>query len=169
MRHQRDGVFYEDPQKTTAQKLVLLMLMPEVQLTAIYRGYHALHQAGYWRTATIAYLITKRRYACDISPAAVVGGGLRITHCSDIVIGPEVVIGEDAIIFNGTTFGNRLGGSELGMPQLGNRVLVGTGAKILGKFTVGDDARIGANAVVLKEVPARCVAVGIPAQIKARG
>lgn len=166
LKHQRDGLFYDTPQRTTPPKVVLLLLMPEVQLTLLYRGYHALHENGLWRSATIAYLFTKRRYACDIAPGAVIGGGLRLTHCSDIVIGPNVVIGEDAVIFNGTTLGNRLGSAELGMPRLGSRVLIGTGAKVLGALNVGNDARIGANAVVLSDVPPNHVAVGIPAQIK---
>jgi len=166
LRHQRDGLFYDTPQRTTPPKVVLLLLTPEVQLTLLYRVYHTLHQQGLWRTATFGYLFTKRRYSCDIAPAATIGGGLRLTHCSDIVIGPEVVIGDDAVIFNGTTLGNRLGSSELGMPRLGNRVMIGAGAKVLGALTIGDGARVGANAVVLCEVPAHSVAVGIPAQIK---
>lgn len=166
LRHQRDGRFYESPHPTTIPKAVLLALTPEVQLTVAFRAYSTLHEAGLWRTATVLYLISKRRYGCDIAPGARVGAGLRLTHCSDIVIGPNVELGDDVVIFNGTTLGNRLGSAKGGMPKVGSRVLIGTGAKCLGAIEIGDDARIGANAVVLNDVPSQAVAVGVPAKIK---
>jgi len=165
LKHQRDGLFYDTQVPTTPHKLALLMLTPEVQLTLLYRYYSALHDAGYWRTATVFYLYAKKAYGCDIAPGARIGGGLRITHSSNIVVGAEVEIGEDVALFNGATLGNRLSNSGSGMPHVGNRVLIATGAKILGALEIGDEAVIGANAVVLEPVPEGCVAVGIPARL----
>lgn len=165
LKHQRDGLFYENPAKFTVQKCVLLVLTPEVQLTLSYRIYNAIHVSGYWRTATLLYLVTKRRFSCDIAPTATIGPGLRLTHCSDIVVGPKVVIGKDVVIFNGTTLGNRLGTSSRGMPTLHDRVFVGTGAKVLGDIELHSNSKIGANAVVLQSVPPHASAVGVPARI----
>jgi serine O-acetyltransferase len=90
-----------------------------------------------------------------------VGRGLFIIHAHDIVIHPGSVIGEDLGIMNGVTIGTA-GGDDA--PRIGNRVFIGTGAKILGGITVGDGAMIGANAVVLKDVPPGHVAIGVPAR-----
>lgn len=99
--------------------------------------------------------------------SVVVGRRLSIEHFGSIIIHGHVVIGDDCVIRQGVTLGN-LDGERNGAPRLGNRVQIGAGAKILGNVTIGDDAVIGANAVVLKDVPPGALAVGIPAQIKQR-
>ncbi|NML12857.1 serine acetyltransferase [Sphingobium sp. AR-3-1] len=98
--------------------------------------------------------------------SAVIGRRLTIEHFGTIIIHGSVVIGDDCIIRQGVTIGNRHMDKPMSAPQLGNRVQVGAGAKVLGAISIGDDAVIGANAVVLKDVPASAVAVGIPAQIR---
>jgi serine O-acetyltransferase len=109
---------------------------------------------------------TKRRYRCDISPIESIGPHLPIAHESDIVTGPMVGIGKDAVIFNGVALGNRLRRDRVwAMPTIREQVLIGTGAKLLGSIDVGDGARIGANAVVLDSVPQGSLAVGNPARI----
>ena len=91
-----------------------------------------------------------------------------IDHATGVVIGETTVVGEDVTIYQGVT----LGGTSLRPgkrhPTVGDRVVVGAGAKVLGAITVGDDARIGANAVVVRDVPAGTVVVGVPGQIVAR-
>ncbi len=95
------------------------------------------------------------------------GQRFRIEHFSDIIISGDAQFGDDVIIRNGVTIGLKRTG-ERGSPVIGNRVDIGAGAKILGPITIGDDVIIGANAVVLKDVPANSLAVGVPARIIAR-
>lgn len=103
--------------------------------------------------------------AIEIHPGAEIGKGLFIDHGSGVVIGETTIIGDDCTIYQGVTLGGT--GKDKGKrhPTLGNNVLVGSGAKILGPFKVGDNARIAANAVVLDEVPDNSTAVGVPARI----
>ena len=93
-----------------------------------------------------------------------VGRRLRIEHFGGIVISGDSVIGDDVVLRHGVTIGLKRTGQR-GAPRIGNRVDIGAGAKILGDITIGDDAVIGANAVVLKDVPPGAFAVGIPARI----
>jgi serine O-acetyltransferase len=103
----------------------------------------------------------------DIPCEAIVGRRFRIDHFGGIVISGDTVIGDDVIVRNGVTLGLRRTGVE-GAPIIGNRVDIGTGAKILGPLRIGDDVAIGANAVVLCDVPSHSVAVGVPAVVRPR-
>ena len=96
-----------------------------------------------------------------------VGRRVVIEHFGGIIISGDAVIGDDVVIRNGVTIGLRRTG-EKGAPVIGNRVDIGTGAKILGAIKIGDDVVIGANAVVLQDIPANSLAVGVPAKIKPR-
>lgn len=98
---------------------------------------------------------------------AMVGRRFTIEHIGGIVVSGDAVFGDDCVIRNGVTVGLRHRGVR-GSPRLGNRVDIGAGAKLLGPIVIGDDAAIGANAVVLCDVPANCIAVGIPARILPR-
>jgi serine O-acetyltransferase len=100
-----------------------------------------------------------------IGVSAKIGRRLVIEHSGAIVVHGDAVIGDDCIIRQGVTIGNRRISGPLDAPHLGNRVNVGAGAKILGAVRIGDDAEIGANAVVLVDVPAGAIAVGVPARI----
>jgi serine O-acetyltransferase len=96
-----------------------------------------------------------------------IGRRLRIDHFGGIIISGDAVFGDDCILRNGVTVGLRSTG-ERGSPVIGNRVDIGAGAKILGPIHIGDDVAIGANAVVIRDVPSNSVAVGIPARILPR-
>jgi serine O-acetyltransferase len=96
-----------------------------------------------------------------------IGARLRIDHHSGIIISGDAVFGEDCVLRNGVTVGLRHT-TERGSPVIGNRVDIGAGAKLLGPIHVGDDVAIGANAVVISDVPSNSIAVGIPARILPR-
>ena len=95
---------------------------------------------------------------------AEIGPGFYIGHFGNIIVHPDTVMGERCSISQGVTIGV-LGGARAGVPRIGNDVYIGAGAKILGPVTIGDGATIGANAVVLEDVPAGCTAVGVPARV----
>src|ERR1700731_4836838 len=103
----------------------------------------------------------------DLPCEAKVGRRFRIDHFGGIVISGDAVFGDDCVIRNGVTVGLRHTGTR-GAPVIGNRVDIGAGAKVLGEIRIGDDVAIGANAVVITDVPANSIAVGVPAKIRPR-
>ncbi len=103
----------------------------------------------------------------DLPCEATVGRRLTIEHFGGIVISGDTVIGDDVVIRNGVTIGLRRMGVR-GAPVIGNRVDIGAGAKLLGAIRIGDDVAVGANAVVLDDVPSGCIAVGVPAKVRPR-
>lgn len=103
-----------------------------------------------------------------IGVGADIGRRLTIEHSGAIVIHGNAVIGDDCVVRQGVTIGNRHLSDPFGAPVIGNRVNIGAGAKLLGRIRIGDDVQIGANAVVLKDIPAGCIAVGVPAKIISR-
>jgi serine O-acetyltransferase len=113
------------------------------------------------------YRKIRNTYGIDLPYSVKLGRRVVIEHQSAIIIHGSCTIGDDCIIRQGVTLGNRYLDKPLESPQLGDRVNIGAGAKILGKVNLGDDVNIGANAVVLSDVPAGKTAVGIPAKILA--
>ena len=107
-------------------------------------------------------------FGIEIPAEAILGERFVIEHGGGIVISGDAVFGDDCVVRNGVTVGLRYR-NQRGSPVIGNRVDIGAGAKLLGPIRVGDDVAIGANAVVLCDVPDGCVAVGIPARVKVRG
>ena len=146
----------------------------ELEVLLTYSGVHAVivHRAAHWfykhDHKLIARLISQTMRGItgiEIHPGAKIGKGLLIDHGSGVVIGETAEIGDYCLLYQGCTLGGT--GKDHGKrhPTLGNNVMVGAGAKILGPFKVGDNAKIAANAVVLKEVPPNSTAVGVPARI----
>jgi serine O-acetyltransferase len=115
----------------------------------------------------ILRLVTEILTSVELHCETPVGRRLRIEHAFDIVISGDAILGDDVILRNGVTIGLR-NTNVPGSPKIGNRVDIGAGAKLLGPITIGDDAVIGANAVVITDVPANHVAVGVPAKIRPR-
>ena len=105
----------------------------------------------------------------EIHPGATIGHRLVIDHGMGIVIGETAEIGDDCLIYQGVTLGGTGKDSGKRHPTIGNNVLIGSGAKVLGPFRVGDNARIASGAVVLREVPPNCTAVGVPAHVARLG
>jgi serine O-acetyltransferase len=128
-----------------------------------WRAVRAPFSALYKILKVLSEILTGVELPCE----TVVGRRFRIDHFGGIIISGDAVFGDDCIVRNGVTVGLRNTG-ESGSPILGDRVDVGAGAKILGAIRIGDDVAIGANAVVLTDVPSNSIAVGIPARILPR-
>ena len=115
----------------------------------------------------ILKLLSQILTGIDLPCEVTVGRRFKIEHFGDIIISGDTVFGDDVVIRNGVTVGLKRT-NERGAPLIGNRVDIGTGAKILGSIRIGDDVTIGANAVVLQDVPPNSLAIGVPAQIRSR-
>ena len=109
-------------------------------------------------------IVSESLTGTELPCEAVVGRRLRIEHSFDIVVSGDAILGDDVILRNGVTIGLRHEGRR-GSPVIGNRVDIGAGAKLLGPIRIGDDVSIGANAVVIHDVPSGSVAIGVPARI----
>ena len=134
-----------------------------------YRAANCLYQKKQYTAARFVSQTARFFTGIEIHPGATIGHGLFIDHGSGVVIGETTIIGDNCTLYQGVTLGGT--GKECGKrhPTLGNNVMVGAGAKVLGNFTVGDGAKIAAGAVVLGPVPENCTAVGIPAHIVCKG
>ncbi len=143
----------------------VLLLYPGLHAVIWHRLAHFLYRHHWFLLARIVSQWSRFWTGIEIHPGATIGKGLFIDHGSGVVIGETTEIGDDCTIYQGATLGGT--GKESGKrhPTLGNNVLVGSGARILGPFKVGDNARIASNAVVLEEVPDDATAVGVPARI----
>ena len=143
----------------------VLLLYPGMHALLFHRAAHALHEKGHTFAARTVSQGARLLTGIEIHPAAKIGRGLVIDHGAAVVIGETAEIGNDCTIYQGVTLGGT--GKDTGKrhPTIGNNVLIGAGAKVLGPFKVGDGARIAAGAVVLEEVPENATAVGIPARI----
>ena len=145
-----------------------------IEVLLCYPGLHALilhriaHKLRYWGLPVIPRMISyfsRILTGIEIHPGAQIGRRLVIDHGTGIVIGETTQIGDDCLLYQGVTLGGT--GKDVGKrhPTLGNNVMVGSGAKVLGPFRVGNNARIAANAVVLREVPEGATVVGVPGRI----
>ncbi|NJR62494.1 MAG: serine O-acetyltransferase [Cyanobacteria bacterium CRU_2_1] len=144
-----------------------------LEVVCCYPGFHALslYRLAHWlyrrRVVFIPRLIshlTRFFTGIEIHPGAVIGKGVFIDHGMGVVIGETAMVGDYCLIYQGVTLGGT--GKETGKrhPTLGQHVVVGAGAKILGNIPIGDYARIGAGSIVLREVPSHCTAVGVPSR-----
>ncbi|QQZ37593.1 serine O-acetyltransferase [Pseudomonas sp. SK2] len=150
------------------RNLKIVLVSHSFHLVALYRiGVFAskLPLGGELIRVFFEYLI-RIVYASDISLRSKIGPGLVIMHGHDIVIGSAVVIGENCKILNGVTLGNKDTESSVNQqPIVGDNVVIGSGAKILGSIVVGDGAKIGANSVIIKDVPSGATVVGVPGRL----
>ena len=146
----------------------VLLLYSGVHALIAYRIAHKLHKNKKYFAARTISQVARHMTGIEIHPGATIGKGLVIDHGMGVVIGETAEIGDNCTIYQGVTLGGT--GKDVGKrhPTLGNNVLVGAGAKVLGPFTIGDNTKIAANAVVLEEIPENCTAVGIPAKIVRR-
>jgi serine O-acetyltransferase len=162
LREDIDAVFARDP--AARSRLEILLCYPGLHALIFHRIAHALWRSGWHLAARFVSQVSRFMTGIEIHPGARIGRRFFIDHGMGVVIGETAEIGDDVTLYQGVT----LGGVSLDRgkrhPTIGNGVIVGAGAAVLGPFTVGHEARIGSNAVVLKEVPAGTTVVGIPAR-----
>ncbi|MBE6574330.1 MAG: serine O-acetyltransferase [Ruminococcaceae bacterium] len=146
----------------------ILLLYSGLHAILAYRLSHALYKRGYHFAARFVSQKARHLTGIEIHPGAKIGKGVFIDHGSGVVIGETAIVGDNCTLYQGVTLGGT--GKDTGKrhPTLGNNVMVGAGAKVLGPFTVGDNSKIAANAVVLEPIPENSTAVGIPARIVKR-
>lgn len=156
---------YKERDPAATSNISIFLLYPGVRAVIDHRIAHWFYKHKHFYIARSISQRSRKRTGIEIHPGAQIGKRLVIDHGMGIVIGETAIIGDDCLLYQGVTLGGS--GKEKGKrhPTLGNNVLVGAGAKVLGSFTIGDNARIAANAVVLNAIPANATAVGVPARV----
>lgn len=143
----------------------VMLLYPSIHAIIFYRVAHFLYKHKIYFIARAISQLARFFTGIEIHPGAIIGKGLFIDHGMGVVIGETTEIGDNVTLYQGVTLGGT--GKDKGKrhPTLGDNVIVGSGAKILGPIKIGSSSKIGANAVVLKDVLAKATAVGIPARV----
>ena len=150
-------------------KLDFLFNYPGVWAIAWYRVAHALHESSFKRLARIIMGLTQIFTHIDIHPAAKIGSRVFIDHGTGVVIGETSIIEDDVLIYQGVTLGGVSLTHGKRHPTVKRGAVIGAGAKVLGNIVIGEYAKIGANSVVVKEVPDNATAIGIPAHVIEKG
>ena len=166
IRDDIDAVRQRDP--AARSDLEILLLYSGVHAILAYRVAHKLYLSKHYFSARAVSQLARAATGIEIHPGATIGKSFFIDHGMGVVIGETAEIGDNCTLYQGVTLGGT--GKDVGKrhPTLGNNVLVGAGAKVLGPFKIEDNSKIAANAVVLKEVPEGSTAVGIPAKVVRR-
>lgn len=156
---------YQARDPAARSKLEIFLLYPGVHAIINHRIAHFFYRHHMFFLARLVSQLSRHFTGIEIHPGATIGRRFVIDHGMGIVIGETAEVGDDVLLYHGVTLGGT--GKDQGKrhPTIGNNVLIGTGAKVLGPFKVGDNSRIAANSVVLGEVPPDSTAVGIPARI----
>lgn len=157
------SVFQRDP--AARNMLEVLLTYPGVHAVIWYRIANKLWNGGWRFSARMLSFIARWLSNVDIHPGATIGRRFFIDHGAGVVIGETSVIGDDVTLYHGVTLGGTSWNKGKRHPTLGNGVMVGAGAKILGNILVGDNSRVGANSVVVEAVPPGCTVVGIPGKV----
>ena len=162
-----DAIKQRDP--AAKSDVEVLLLYSGLHATLAYRVSHKLYVGGHTFSARAISQAARFFTGIEIHPGATIGKGLVIDHGTGVVIGETAEIGDNCTLYQGVTLGGT--GKDLGKrhPTLGNNVLVGAGAKVLGPIVIEDNSKIAANAVVLKDIPQNSTAVGIPARVAKQG
>ncbi|MDY6802377.1 MAG: serine O-acetyltransferase [Cyanobacteriota bacterium] len=156
-------IFERDP--AARNWLEVLFCYPGLQAIAFHRLAHGLYCLGIPLIPRLISHIARFLTGIEIHPGAVIGQGVFIDHGMGVVIGETAIVGDYCLIYQGVTLGGT--GKESGKrhPTLGENVVVGGGAKVLGNIVIGNNVRVGAGSVVLRDVPSNCTVVGIPGRI----
>lgn len=163
IREQIDTIFREDPAATGV--LEIFLCYPGFHAILLHRLAHRLYKAGVPLAPRVISQVSRFLTGIEIHPGATIGRRFFIDHGSGVVIGETTEIGDDCLLYQGVTLGGT--GNEKGKrhPTLGDRVVVGTGAKVLGSIRIGDDVKIGAGSVVVRPVPDKSTVVGVPGRV----
>lgn len=166
LKAELDSIIERDP--AAKSRIEVFFLYPSFKAVRAYRKAHKHYLKGHFFRARAISQRALRKTGIEIHPGAAIGKNFFIDHGTGVVIGETTEIGDNCTVYQGVTLGGT--GKETGKrhPTLGNNVMVGAGARVLGPFKVGDNSKIAANAVVLSEVPPNCTAVGVPARIVKR-
>lgn len=161
---QAEHILKNDPAAKSKWEVVLLY--PSIKAFIYYKISKFFYNRGFFKISRWISQRGVKKTGIEIHPGAIIGEKLFIDHGTGVVIGETAIVGDRVTIFHGVTLGGT--GNEKDCkrhPTVGDDVLIGTGAKILGPVNIGDGAKIGANAVVINDIPAGKTAVGIPAKI----
>ena len=164
MREDAEAGFARDPAATRLRDIVLYST--GTHIVWAYRRQHWLYTHGMQGLALWLSKRMRRRMGADIHPAATIGRRFSIDHGAGVVIGGTAIVGDDCLIYQGVTLGmtgNKLEGKR--HPTLGNNVMVGAGAIVLGDIHIGNNVKVGAGAVVVHDVPDDVTVVGVPATV----
>ena len=163
VREQIDTVFRRDPAARSMLEIVLCY--PGVHAVLLHRMAHRMYRAGWFTLARIVSQFSRTMTGIEIHPGAKIGRRFFIDHGMGVVIGETAEIGDDVLLYQGVTLGGT--GKVMGKrhPTLGNGVVAGTGAKILGNIRIGDFSKVGAGSVVVRSVPDHSTVVGIPGSV----
>ncbi len=163
IREQIDTVFHGDPAATSAVEI--FFCYPGFHSILLHRAAHRLYTGGFVLLARIVSQFNRTVTGIEIHPGASIGRRCFIDHGMGVVIGETTEIGDDVLLYQGVTLGGT--GKEKGKrhPTIGNNVVIGTGAKILGNITIGDHTKIGAGSVVIHSVPDHSTVVGVPGRV----
>jgi serine O-acetyltransferase len=157
--------FYRKNDPAARSFMEVLLLYPGPKAIFFHRIAHFFYKCGLYFVARLIAEHSRLITLIEIHPGATIGKNFFIDHGSGVVIGESTIIGDNCRIYHGVTLGGVSLNEFKRHPTLGNDVLVGAGAKILGPITIGDGAKVGANSVVVKPVPAGATVTGIPAKI----
>jgi len=160
-----EAAHHHDP--AARSRLEVALGYPGVHAIWVYRVAHRMWADPALRLpARLLSQLARAATGVEIHPGATLGRRMFIDHGMGVVIGETAEVGDDVVLFHGSTLGGRSMRHGKRHPTVGNGVVVGAGAKVLGPVVIGDGAQIGANAVVVRDVPAGAIAVGVPAQIR---
>jgi len=166
LRRDVRAVLERDPAARSWLEVVLCY--PGVHALAFHRFAHALWRHGWVTLARWVSHVSRFLTGIEIHPAARLGPGLFIDHGMGVVIGETAEVGENVTLLQGVTLGGTSLKREKRHPTLGNNVVVGAGAKVIGAIAIGDGSRIGAGSVVVRDVPPNAVVVGVPGRVTYR-
>jgi serine O-acetyltransferase len=151
-----------DPAARDVGPLEICLTWPSIHALVAHRVAHALHEAGVRLLPRVISMCSRALTGIEIHPAAQIGEGLFIDHGAGVVVGETAVIGDDVTMYQGVTLGGTGFATGKRHPTVQDNVTIGSGAKLLGPITIGHGAKIGANSVVITDVPANCTVVGNP-------
>ncbi|BCR05363.1 serine acetyltransferase [Desulfuromonas versatilis] len=160
-------VFERDPAVRSVFEIIFCY--PGFHAVLFHRAAHFLWQRKLFFPGRFVSHLGRFFTGIEIHPGAKIGKGFFIDHGMGVVIGETAEIGDNCTLYHGVTLGGTSWAKEKRHPTLGNNVVVGSGAKILGPFTVGDDSKVGSNSVVVKEVPPNSTVVGVPGRVVLAG